>query len=154
MMFSIHTRSKGLAGKGYKLFKKNFAVKKQNKESVRLGIFLWICRRIGWRNLFTGGKKGIPCLSRLRFELGRPAGNRWNEDEVFATRALNLPTGELRIALQVLLAMRTGKFKLIHNIFYYVRNFIPYFNFYPIFFRFAAESVWPSICLPDRAGSS
>jgi hypothetical protein len=72
MMFSIHTRSKGLAGKGYKLFKKIFAVKNKKKKSVRLGIFLWI---------FAGSVGGIFLLE------GRKVSH------VFPDSGLNWPSG-------------------------------------------------------------
>jgi len=47
--------------------------------------------------------------------LGGSAGNRWNVDQVMAVRALNLTARCLLVALQVLFAVGTGEFELIHR---------------------------------------
>jgi hypothetical protein len=45
------------------------------------------------------------------------AGNGRNANQVMATRALNLASGELLVTLQVLLALRAGEFKVVHDSF-------------------------------------
>jgi hypothetical protein len=54
-----------------------------------------------------------PRLSRFRLNLGEARARRriGNADEMVAGRTLDLPTGELRLALQRLIAVRTVEFE-------------------------------------------
>ena len=56
-----------------------------------------------------------PCLSELRLDLGEAhAGGRVGDaDEMLAGRALNLASGELRLALQRLMAVGTIEFEFV-----------------------------------------
>ena len=56
-----------------------------------------------------------PGLAGFRRHMGEPGARRriGNADEVLAGRALNLPAGELRFALQRLVAVRTVELEFI-----------------------------------------
>jgi hypothetical protein len=56
-----------------------------------------------------------PSLAVFRLDVGEAGASRWigNADEVAAGRALNLPAGELRFALQRLVAVGTVKFEFV-----------------------------------------
>jgi hypothetical protein len=58
----------------------------------------------------------VPGHTGFRFKIDCLARDGWDDDEVVAFGTLNLPSGVLLIALQVLGAMRAGKFKFAHNI--------------------------------------
>ena len=68
-----------------------------------------------WRQQVPGGYKGGPSLAGLGVVLGGSAGDRRNADQVLAVSALNLAAGCLFVALQMLLAVGTGKFELVHR---------------------------------------
>ena len=65
------------------------------------------------------GQMRVPGVAGFRLHVGEP-GARWgigNADEMLAGRALNFAAGKLFIALEMLLALRAGKFELVHDTF-------------------------------------
>ena len=68
-----------------------------------------------WLRGVTGCHKCGPGFSRLRLVLRRFARGRRYVDQHFAIRALHFTAGKLFIAQEVLLTMRTRKFKLAHK---------------------------------------
>jgi hypothetical protein len=58
---------------------------------------------------------GVPSASGLRLDLREPGARRriGDADEKITGRALDLPSGELRLALQGLVAVRTVEFKFV-----------------------------------------
>ena len=67
------------------------------------------------RRHILGRDKGGPGLAGFRAILGSAAGNCRNPDQVMAVGTLNLTTRCLFVALQVLFAVRTGEFELVHR---------------------------------------
>ena len=57
----------------------------------------------------------VPSAAGLRLNLREPSARRrvWDADQNLAGRTLNLPAGELRFALQRLVAVGTVKFEFI-----------------------------------------
>jgi hypothetical protein len=58
---------------------------------------------------------GVPCAAGLRLHVGETSA-RWrigDANEVVAARALNLPAGELRFALQWLVTVGTVEFEFV-----------------------------------------
>jgi len=47
--------------------------------------------------------------------LGGPARNRWDADEMIAVGALDFAAGELRVTLQVSVAVGTREFEFVHR---------------------------------------
>ena len=68
-----------------------------------------------WRRHVPGRDKGGPGLAGFGVVLGGSAGNRRNVDQMMAVGALNLAARCLFVALQVLLAVGTGKFEFTHR---------------------------------------
>ena len=56
-----------------------------------------------------------PGLAVFRLNMGEAGASRWigNADQNLAGRALNLPAGKLRLALQRLIAVGTVKFEFV-----------------------------------------
>lgn|ERR1017187_1379858 len=56
-----------------------------------------------------------PSLAVFRLDMGEAGARRWigDADQHLAGRALNLPAGELRLALQRLVAVRTIEFEFV-----------------------------------------
>ena len=57
---------------------------------------------------------GRPRVARFRFELGSPAGNRWDSYEHTTTGTLNLPARVRFVTCEMLAAVRTLKLELAH----------------------------------------
>lgn len=57
----------------------------------------------------------VPGAAGFRLDLGETGARRWigNADEMLAGRALNLPPGVARVALQRLIAVGTVEFKFV-----------------------------------------
>ena len=68
----------------------------------------------GW--CVAGRDERGPSLAGFRFILSGSAGNVRDADQMMAVGALNLPARRLLVALQMLLAVRTGEFELVHRI--------------------------------------
>ena len=75
------------------------------KDKIILRVSVWL----------AGRNKCGPSHPGLRRALGRMSRNRRHTDEVAALRALKLPTSMDLGHLQVLVAVRTGKFDFVHG---------------------------------------
>jgi len=74
-------------------------------------------RGILWRLSFWWRHVRRPGHAGLRLVFYRLARNGGNSNEMITGRALNLPSCERLIALQPLIAVRTGKFEFAHEVF-------------------------------------